>query len=117
MEAALYHAAQWVIFVMGILAVALSAYYIKFFRNARQRNKLAFVMQLFLAEQIITSTGTLLFSINSLWLSTTGGEFALWNSISPSYAILIRAVMFGAMLLSTAKLSIEVARIARQEGE
>lgn len=117
MEAALYHAAQWAIFAMGILAVALSAYYIKFFRAARRRHRLAFVMQLFLVEQIVTSAGTLLFSINSLWVSSTGGEFALWNSISPGYAILIRAAMFSAMILSTAKLSMEVARIASQEGE
>lgn len=115
MNETLYHVGQWSILVMGIIAVALSVYYIRFFSKANGRRNLAFTMQLFLCEQIVTSVGTLVFSISSVVSSTTGRDFESWNAIPPYWAILIRSLMFSAMIISTVKLSIEVARISREE--
>lgn len=115
MKEILYHAGQWSILVMGVIAVALSVHYIIFFSKASGRRNLAFTMQLFLCEQIVTSIGTLLFSISSVVSSTMGRDFESWNAIPPHWAILIRSLMFSAMILSTVKLSIEVARISREE--
>ena len=117
MEAALYHVAQITIFLLGIIAVGLSFYYIHFFRAARKSHKLAATMQLFLVEQAISAFGVLAFSFSSLCGSLGGLPLSEWNAIPPFPAILIRATMFGAMILSTTKLSIEVARIGRTEDQ
>ena len=73
-------------------------------------------MQLFLCEQIITSIGTLIFSYSSLASAVGGHDYLRWNNISPEWATLIRAMMFGAMLLSTLKLTAEVRKIIAEQG-
>ena len=115
MELAAYHIGQWLILFLGITAVVLSMCFIQFFRTARKNKRMAFTMQLFLGEQIVTSVGTLLFSINSLASSFCGERISDWNDISPGTAILIRAAMFGAMILSTTKLSMEVSRLSKED--
>ena len=115
-----FYALQFVIFALGCLAVLLSGYYISFFSSYRKRKNagLRLTMQLFLGEQIITSVGTLIFSYSSLVAAVGGQDYLRWNNVTPEVATIIRAMMFGAMLLSTLKLSVEVRKIiAEQERE
>lgn len=113
----IFYILQFVIFLLGIAAVLLSGYFIWFFGNYKsQRNSgLRITMQLFLGEQIITSVGTLIFASSSLISAIMGVEYLRWNSLSPELSTFIRAAMFGAMLLSTIKLTQEIRKIAAEQ--
>ena len=58
-------------------------------------------MVFMLAEQLITATCTLIFSANSLATSLLGMPPSDWNNIDPVTAIILRLIMFGAMIHST----------------
>ena len=113
-----FYILQFVIFILGCIAVLLSGYYVAFFSSYKKRKNagLRLTMQLFLCEQIITSIGTLIFSYSSLASAVGGHDYLRWNNISPEWATLIRAMMFGAMLLSTLKLTAEVRKIIAEQG-
>lgn len=113
----LFYVLQFVIFLMGVVAVVLSGYFISFFSSYKSKKNrgLRFTMQLFLGEQIITSIGTLIFATASLSAAVGGTDYLRWNSVSPEVSTLIRATMFGAMLFSTIKLTHEVRKIAASQ--
>jgi hypothetical protein len=113
----LFYVLQFLIFLMGVAAVVLSGYFIAFFGSYKsEKNRgLRFTMQLFLAEQIVTSAGTLAFASSSLIAAINGAEFLSWNAANPGLAIVIRAAMFTAMLLSTFKLTQEVRKVASEQ--
>lgn len=114
---AVFYILQFVIFLMGVAAVLLSGYFIAFFNSYKSRKNrgLRLTMQLFLGEQIITSVGTLVFATASLSSAIGGIDYLKWNSLSPELSTTIRAMMFGAMLLSTIKLTREVRKIAAEQ--
>ena len=114
---AVFYILQFVIFVMGVAAVMLSGYFIVFFNSYKSHKNqgLRFTMQLFLGEQIVTSVGTLIFATSSLLSAIGGTEYLRWNSVTPEISTVIRAMMFGAMLLSTIKLTSEVMKIAAEQ--
>jgi hypothetical protein len=113
----IFYILQFVIFAMGVASVLLSGYFIAFFSNYKSHRNmgLRFTMQLFLGEQIITSIGTLIFASASLMAAIGGVDYLRWNSLSPEVSTAIRAAMFGAMLLSTLKLTHEVRKIAAEQ--
>ena len=112
-----FYVLQFVIFLMGVVAVFLSGYFIVFFNAYRSKKNqgLRFTMQLFLGEQIVTSIGTLVFATASLSAAVGGSDYLRWNSLTPEISTLIRAAMFGAMLFSTIKLTHEVRKIATEQ--
>ncbi len=103
---------QLIVFLMGLVAVLLAIYFIRFF--SRSKKPLSIAMMAFLIEQVLSSAGTMIFSSNSLLATLLGRDPEEWNSIDPWFAILIRFVMFGAMLHSTIRLSVEVKKINDQ---
>lgn len=118
MGESLFYVLQWVIFGMGVAAVTLSFYFIKFFSKAGKHRSLSLAMQLFLLEQVVSAAGVLIFSVSSLSSTLAGVEPELWNTTHPLMAIAIRAAMFSAMLTSTTKLSIEIKKLTTEsDGE
>ena len=103
---------QFLIFGMGIVAVSLSIYFIRFFSKVRKNRSISTAMQLFLMEQIVTAACTLIFSASSLARTIFGTDFQMWNSMDPRIAIGLRFLMFLFMILSTLKLAYEVRRIS-----
>lgn len=100
---------QVLVFALGAVAIVQAVNFLRFFR--RSKRSLSFAMQTFLVEQVVSATGTMLFAINSLVGTATGENMSTWNNLDPSVAIVIRAVMFLAMIHATATLSIEVHKI------
>lgn len=100
---------QVLVFALGAVAIVQAVNFLRFFK--RSKRSLSFAMQTFLVEQVVSATGTMLFAINSLVGTVTGESVSTWNNLDPSVAIVIRAVMFTAMIHATATLSIEVHKI------
>ena len=68
----------------------------------------------FLVEQVLCSAGTLIFAGNSLHATLSGTEMEMWNAIDPRLAIILRALMFGAMIHSTSRMSQEIKKIENE---
>lgn len=87
---------QIVVFLMGLLSLFLSINYLVFFLtiNKHVGRSMVFLM----CEQIVSATGTLMFSMNSLWLALSGNPLTEWNIVNPTIAIVIRMTMFAAMI-------------------
>jgi hypothetical protein len=106
---------QVLVFALGAKAVIQAATFLRFFR--RSEKPLSWAMQTFLIEQVVSATGTMLFAVNSLVGTLSGEESGLWNTLDPTVAITIRAVMFLAMIHATQTLSVQVHRImSEREG-
>ena len=97
----------------GLLAIALAVKYIWFFHGSGREVGRSMVFMLI--EQVVTATCTFVFSLNSLATSLLGMPPSTWNSIDPMAAIVLRLIMFGAMIHSTLHLSRSVRNIIEKE--
>ena len=103
---------QILIFLMGLFAICQAIRHVIFFSNSR--SSLSWTMIAFLVEQVLCSTGTLVFAANSLHSTLTGAKMELWNAIDPMLAVVLRAIMFGAMIHSTSRMSQEIKKIENE---
>ena len=90
-------------------AVVLAVRHMLFFR--RSGHHLSRSMIAMLVEQVVSALGTMAFSANSLLATLMELPPDEWNSIPPVVAIVIRDVMFGAMIHSTTRLSVSVQKV------
>ena len=96
-------------FGLGVTAVVLAVRHMLFFR--RSGHHLSRSMIAMLVEQVVSALGTMAFSANSLLATLMELPPDEWNSIPPVVAIVIRDVMFGAMIHSTTRLSVSVQKV------
>ena len=101
---------QVVVFLMGLLSLGLSISYLVYFLRVEKRH-IARSMVFLMLEQIMSATGTMIFSANSLWCSLMGCDAALWNTMDPAVAISIRMCMFAAMIHSTVHLTVSIKKV------
>lgn len=94
---------------MGLFAICQAIRHVIFFSHSK--TSLSWTMIAFLIEQVLCSAGTLVFAANSLLSALTGAEMEFWNTIDPKLAIALRAIMFGAMIHSTGRMSQEIKKI------
>jgi len=102
-------ALQVIVFLMGLYAISQACRHAVFF--SRSKTTLSWTMVAFMVEQIISSLGTLTFATNSLLGSFGGEPHDEWNNVDPSLAIVIRSMMFLAMIHSTGAMSNEIRKI------
>lgn len=105
---------QVVVFLMGFISLTLSINYMMFF--LRVEKKVGRSMVFLMLEQIVSAVGTLMFSMNSLWLAFGGHPGTAWNTMDPLIAISIRMAMFGAMIHSNIHLTLSIKHVLAQVG-
>lgn len=106
-------ALQVVTFCLGLTSLILAARFLWFFYHSTHH--LSRTMRLLLIEQIVTASGTLIFSSSSLYSTLTGVPPAHWNTISPEVAVIIRVVMFLCMIQSTTSLSLSILKVVEDQ--
>lgn len=111
----LLSAFQYAVFLCGVVSLSLAIRFAVFFSSSNHH--LSKTMMRFLVEQIVSSLGTLLFSISSLMATITGMPEEMWNATPPLVAITIRMVMFAAMIESTSSLSMSIQRVVTSDSE
>ena len=100
-------------FAIGLLALGLAIRHMVFFR--RSSHHLSKSMIGMLVEQVVSASGTMLFSCNSLLATIMNVPADQWNNIPPLVAIVIRIAMFGAMVHSTVRLSMSVQKVLNDD--
>lgn len=103
---------QIIVFILGLLALFQAIGHAVFF--SKGTTSLSWTMVAFLVEQMVSSLGTLVFATNSLLGTISGEDNAVWNNIDPSLAILLRSLMFLAMIHSTRAMAREIKRITEE---
>jgi len=104
---------QIVTFCLGLVSLGLALKFMCFFFHSSHH--LSQTMRLLLFEQIVTSTGTLIFSSSSMYSTLTGLPPTQWNAMSPEFAIAIRIAMFLCMIQSTTALSMSILKVVDQQ--
>ncbi len=104
---------QIIVFGMGVLSLYLSVNYLAYFWKVDRAigRSMVFLM----VEQVVSASGTLVFSINSMHGALSGEHEHDWNSIDPKLAIVLRILMFVAMIHSNVHLTISIKSILSSE--
>ena len=103
---------QVIVLFIGLIAIFQAVKHVVFFFKGGHSISRAMVW--LLLEQTITATGTVMFSANSLIHTMMGVDPSEWNNIPPSVAIVLRTVMFTAMIHSTNRISDEIKKIQKE---
>ena len=103
---------QVLVFLIGIYALMQAVRHAIFFSTSK--DSLSWAMVAFMIEQIISSSATLIFAINSLLRTFCGEAYGHWDIIDPKLAILLRAAMFIAMVHATESMANEIRKIKNE---